>query len=98
MESLATLLGITDPTFTMNVGKYGDPSKNMGDMLNYPDFSPLQYWEMWLKKPEPQVVHAPQLEDLIESITQLGATFKAFMDKLKPSTSLSTLVKGLAGE
>ena len=56
---ISNMLGITDPTFGL-VGAYGGPSTNWGSMTsNYlmdGGWSPMQKWEMWLTKPEPQVV------------------------------------------
>jgi len=87
--SISSLLGITDPTFDLTVAQYGEPSKNMSDMTKFPEFSPMQQWEMWLNKPEPSIVHDPQL---LEGFSRLEALLQSILAKLVPSTSLSKLI------
>ena len=75
--TISNSLGITDKTFDM-IGSYGDPSTNWGDQTsNYlmnGGWSPMQQWEMWLHKPEPQVVVIDfSLSDFIKSFLDVLA-------------------------
>jgi len=73
--TLSNSLGITDPTFNL-VGSYGLPSTNIGSLTsNYlieGGWSPMQQWEMWLKKPEPQVVVVDfKMSDIISGLIDI---------------------------
>lgn len=76
--SIREYLGIKDKTFDM-VASYGAPSVNLGDQTsNYlmnGGWSPIQQWEMWLRKPEPQVVVVDfSLSNFIKSFLDVLAT------------------------
>jgi hypothetical protein len=68
-------LGITDPTFK-TVANYGTPSQNWGSMtsdyLMNGEWSPMQQWEMWMRKPEPQVVIIDlKISDFLNGLLEL---------------------------
>jgi|MudIll2142460700_1097286.scaffolds.fasta_scaffold05221_9 nitrate reductase beta subunit len=89
---LSSILGILDPTFDLTVAKYGVPSQNMDNMQNYPDFNPVQQWEMWLHKPEPQVVYEPRLSGLLDRFDKIDSTLQSILNSLMPK--LSSFVEG----